>query len=276
MIVLLCTGSLAFAAIGRPQAIKPPLPYAFPAAAQAPNEGQQTFESRCAGCHGLDGRGGKGGISIATEPRVLRRTDAQLQQIIHDGVPSAGMPAFSTLDDSTAKSLIAYVRLLQGKIGALKLPGDARKGKAIFFGPGKCSGCHMVSGAGGFIASDLTLSARARSAEEIRQAITKPNNAGRLGGIVVVTTKDGQKYSGVLRNADNFSLQLQTLDGAFHLFLKSELQSFERQTAPLMPTDYGSRLSADELNDLVSFLIVSSGKTEADEKAKFREDEENE
>jgi hypothetical protein len=36
------------------------------------------------------------------------------------------------------------------------------------------------------------------------------------------------KYSGRVRNEDNFSLQLQTLDGAFHLFMKSELRSFER------------------------------------------------
>jgi hypothetical protein len=45
---------------------------------------------------------------------------------------------------------------------------------------------------------------------------------------MIISTQDGQKYSGRVRNEDNFSLQLQTLDGAFHLFMKSELRSFER------------------------------------------------
>jgi hypothetical protein len=45
---------------------------------------------------------------------------------------------------------------------------------------------------------------------------------------MIISTQDGQNYSGRVRSEDNFSLQLQTLDGAFHLFMKSELRSFER------------------------------------------------
>jgi len=188
------------------------------------------------------------------------------------------MPAFSTLDSDTAKSLIGYLRVLQGKVAAVKLPGDAANGRAIFFRKGQCSRCHMVGGEGGFIASELTTIARTRSAEDVRQAILKPSNAVRQGGVVVVTTRDGQKYSGVVRNQDNFSLQLQSLDGAFHLLLKPELETLERQAEPLMPSDYGARLSPGELNDLISFLIVSANASKADTGAKkeFQEDEENE
>jgi len=75
---------------------------------------------------------------------------------------------------------------------------------------------------------------------------------------VVVTTRDGQKFSGIMRNEDNFSLQLQTLDGAFHLFLKAELENVTHQPNSLMPSDYASTLSPDELNDLVSFLIAAA------------------
>ena len=75
---------------------------------------------------------------------------------------------------------------------------------------------------------------------------------------MVAVTRAGEKLTGVARNEDNFSVQLQTLDGAFHFLMKSELQSLESQPQPLMPSDYGSTLSRAELNDLISFLMQTA------------------
>jgi hypothetical protein len=50
-------------------------------------------------------------------------------------------------------------------------------------------------------------------------------------------------------------VQLQTLDGKFYSVTKSDLQGLEYNSQSLMPSDYGSTLSPDELNDLVSYLI---------------------
>jgi cytochrome c oxidase cbb3-type subunit 3 len=68
-----------------------------------------------------------------------------------------------------------------------------------------------------------------------------------------------------LRNEDNFSVQLQTLDGAFHLLTKAELQSLVRSSEPLMTSDYGSTLRPNEIDDLISFLVFAArgGKTAA-------------
>src|SRR5260370_1150833 len=112
------------------------------------------------------------------------------------------------------------------------------RGKSLFFGKARCSQCHTLAGTGGFIASDLSSYARTRAPEEIRQAIVNPNSVSRAAVATVVTTRDGYKYSGAARNEDNFSLQLQTPDGAFHLFLKSELASVVRDSISLMPPDY--------------------------------------
>jgi len=104
--------------------------------------------------------------------------------------------------------------------------------------------------------SDLTEYARAHPIGEIRDAITNPSeDLDPSKRIAVVITLDGEKFTGIARNEDNFSLQLQTSDGTFHLFLKSDLQKFEYQPESLMPSDYGSRLSSNELNDLISFLM---------------------
>jgi cytochrome c oxidase cbb3-type subunit 3 len=219
-------------------------------------EGRQTFENRCAGCHGMDGRGGERAPDVATSPKVQRRTDSALTQIISDGIPAGGMPSFSTLDAPTIRALVKYLRFLQGKAGSAALPGNPQNGKTIFFGRGRCSECHLAGGEGGFIAPDLSSYGRQRPLEEIRDAIIKPSqqpNAAR--GTVNIETRMGQTLTGVLRNEDNFSLQVQSLDGTFHLIMKSDIANMTRDSKSLMPADYGSTLSASELNDLISFLM---------------------
>ncbi|MGA8524639.1 MAG: hypothetical protein WB629_01065, partial [Candidatus Sulfotelmatobacter sp.] len=72
---------------------------------------------------------------------------------------------------------------------------------------------------------------------------------------VTATIRGGEKIVGRIRNEDNFSLQLQTLDGAFHFLTKADLEGLEYNSQPLMPSDFGSTLTPDELNDLVSYLI---------------------
>jgi cytochrome c oxidase cbb3-type subunit 3 len=166
------------------------------------------------------------------------------------------MPAFSTLDASTSRALVKYVRFLQGQTGTAALPGNPQNGKAIFFGRARCSECHLAAGAGGFIAPDLSSYGRSRPVEEIRDAIVKPGQQSNTSrGTVAIATRAGQTLTGVLRNEDNFSLQLQSLDGAFHLLMKSDVASVRRDLNSLMPADYASTLSAGDLNDLVSFLM---------------------
>src|SRR5258706_8585938 len=240
-------------------------------------DGRQVFENRCAGCHGIDGRGGERAPDIATSAKTQRRSDSELAQIINNGIPSGGMPSFSTLDGSTSRALVRYLRFLQGKTGSAALPGNPQNGKAIFFGRARCAECHLIAGAGGFIAPDLSSYGRARPVEEIRDAIAKPgqpSNASR--GTVTVPTRAGQTFTGVLRNEDNFSLQLQSLDGGFHLLMKSDVASMRLESNSLMPADYGSTLSAGELNDLVSFLmsVAQQDRSSVDPKKNEPTDEE--
>ena len=238
-------------------------------------QGRQIFESRCAACHGLDGRGGERAPDIATRASVQRRSDMALTQIIRNGIPAAGMPGFGALDEGAARSLVRYLRMLQGKTGERALAGDSEKGKAIFFGKGRCSECHMVEGSGGFLGSDLSGFGAARAPEEIREAITKPTQRGRLGANVVVTLRDGSKVSGVVRNEDNFSLQLQKVDGGFHLQTKIDVAEIARQSDTLMPSDYGSTLQPHELDHLVAFLASAADHNKA-AVSKTKKEEEDE
>ena len=193
---------------------------------------------------------------------MLRLSDAQLMRIVREGVPNSGMPAFHALAASEIAGVVAYLRTLQGTDSAVKLPGDPARGKEVFFRTDSCSHCHAVAGSGGFIASDLSAYAHTRSPEEIRAAIINPGPTEE-GQSVVVTTRDGQKYTGRIRNEDNFSLQLQTPGGDFQFLSKADIERTEPDSQAMMPSNYGAILSAKDLNDLVSFLMRSATASES-------------
>jgi cytochrome c oxidase cbb3-type subunit 3 len=218
--------------------------------------GQQTFRSVCASCHGLDGRGGERGPDIATRPEIAQLTDEETLKVLRAGVPEKGMPPFAALGATTLKGLLSYIRVLQGRGAQIPVSGDVDKGKELFSGKAGCSECHMVNGSGGFLGPELSSYGANHGAAEIHAAIVKPTKrTGRRFGAAELTTKDGKSYSGVVRNEDNFSLQLQSPDGAFHFFSKSDLAAINYGKEPLMPTDYGSKLSAAELDALVAYLL---------------------
>lgn len=226
-----------------------------PPATTSPSGGQQTFESTCAPCHGLDGRGGERAPDIATRPEVTGLSDQALLKILREGVPEKGMPPFAALGSAKLSALLSYVRSLQGKGTETPVVGNTARGKELFLGKAGCSDCHMVNGVGGFLGRDLSNYGENHSVTEIRAVIVKPEiTIGTRGHLAEVTAKSGKSYSGLVRNEDNFSLQLQSLDGTFHLFSKSDLVTISYRQESLMPADYGSKLSAGELEALAAYL----------------------
>jgi len=218
--------------------------------------GKPIYASNCAGCHGLDGRGGERAPNIAGGERVRRLSDQRIATIVTDGIPGTGMPAFHELKPAQVRALVSHLRTLQGKTDAGKLPGDPRNGRLIFFGKAECSACHTIAGEGGFLGPDLTAYGSTRSAKTILDALSRPARIVPAGyRLAVATTSDGTRVEGVVRNEDNFTVQMQSRDGSYHLFQKSDLQKLEYQKEPLMPTDYGKRLSHTDFEDLVSYLM---------------------
>ncbi len=68
-----------------------------------------TFKSKCAMCHGADGKGGKMGTRDFASPEVKAETDAQLTDIISKG--KGKMPSYTgKLSDADIKGLVTYIR----------------------------------------------------------------------------------------------------------------------------------------------------------------------
>ncbi len=231
----------------------------------AVDQGAQQFQANCAGCHGADGKGGDKGPAIATLPSIVALSDIELIKIVRDGT-TAGMPSFERLGDAEITAVVRYLRTLQGKTAVSdtdELAGNAVAGRVLYFGKAQCSSCHMVNtagvGEGGFIASDLTGYGANHTARAIEQAIVQPDTPlDPASRVVEVQTKTGEKLIGVVRSEDNFNLALQTEDGRYHFLARSSLAEVNYKQYSLMPRDYGTRLTSKELDDLVSFLIVTS------------------
>ena len=106
----------------------------------------------------------------------------------------------------------------------------------------------------------------------MRDAIVSPNRElDSRNRTVVATLSNGKTIEGIARNEDNFSLQLLTQDGAIYLLTKSALKSLSYRNESPMPADYGSCLSAAEIDDLVKYL--DSLAREAPEKERSQENE---
>ena len=136
--------------------------------------GRSTFNSSCAACHGLDGHGSDKGVNISGSAKLRQVTDAGLSELISNGVPGTGMPAFRTLSSSQLQAVVAYLRSLQGKSDTRTVSGDPKHGKEIFFGKGRCSSCHAISGEGGFLAPIFRASPTPR---QPRQSTTRSPDA---------------------------------------------------------------------------------------------------
>jgi cytochrome c oxidase cbb3-type subunit III len=223
-------------------------------ALHAQQPGAPIFAANCAGCHGADGRGGEHAPNIATAPEVQHLLDRELAGIIRYGISGAGMPAFSTFKSQEVADVVKYLRFLQGRGDIVKLPGDPIQGKALFFGKAQCSSCHMVNGKGGFIGADLSFYAADAKPDQIRAIILDPDkNLPADKKATTAVTIAGQKITGMLKVKDNFSLSIQTPDGAFHYLPNSELAHVDLYSHSLMPA--GSGLSGKEVDDLVSYLL---------------------
>jgi putative heme-binding domain-containing protein len=258
VLALLVSFAVAAALRTYPSQRNPEAASANPAekASSPPAKGQRSFESHCASCHGLDGRGGEHAHAIANPRAAGALEDPALSQIIRGGIPSKGMPSFSSLSEPEIHALITYLRLLTGKGAVRPGKGNSARGEQLFFGKAHCGDCHMAAGKGGFIGSDLTDFAGSHSAGDLHQAIVNPDRwVLPARNVVTVTTLLQDRATGLVRNEDNFSLQVQDADGVFHLFLKSQIAKVDREPHSLMPEDYATRLTPAELDDLISFLF---------------------
>jgi mono/diheme cytochrome c family protein len=126
----------------------------------------QLYGQNCAGCHGLDGKGGAG-IALANPVFLAIADDGVIRRTAANGTPGTAMPAFAQsaggmLTDKQIDALVQGIRAW-AKPEAFKdttlppysaqAPGDSHRGVDVY--RTYCSSCHGVDGRGGSKASSI-------------------------------------------------------------------------------------------------------------------------
>jgi cytochrome c oxidase cbb3-type subunit 3 len=239
--------------------------------------GEFQFRINCAFCHGLGARGGGRGPDLTRAHKRYAHSDAQMFQIINNGIPGTAMPANGTngqgvgMTEAEIWQLISYVRSVEVKTSAQPM-GSAAHGKQLFYGDANCSGCHMVEGKGGRLGPELTAVGGARTVESIVDSVRNPSRRLAWGlteatkefpqeyETVTVVTGDGQEIKGVALNEDDFSIQMMDMSENIHLFEKDKLRAFAKSRVSLMPPYDTTVLSDKDLQDIVAYLLNAGAK----------------
>jgi len=183
--------------------------------------------------------------------RLVARGLEQIREVIRHGIPSAGMPSFD-LPMTDLNEIATFVHSLNVSAANAKLPGDAAAGDQFFFGKGQCASCHMVAGKGKAIGPDLTNVGRELTVAEIEESLLNPNARITTGyNLVKVELPQGKTLRGFARDRGNFEIQVQDLDGRFHLLRSGQFLSVTEEKESLMPP---LQASPEERRDLTAFL----------------------
>ncbi len=100
----------------------------------------------------------------------------------------------------------------------------------------------------------------------IRSAILEPSKGlSRYGKeAVTVTLKSGKKVEGIARNRNNYSVQVVDKKGDLHLISVADVEQIAISKSSPMPGDYGTRLSKQELQDLLAYLARQAVRPEGE------------
>jgi len=218
--------------------------------------GKRFFLARCAVCHGPDGNSVQG-VDLGRGKFRRALSDDDIVQIIKIGIPNTPMPPID-IATRRARFIVAYLRSMASS-QAMSGSGNAVRGRALFESKGECLSCHRIKDRGSRIGPDLTDIGAMRRSLELERSLLEPNAEVLLENrFVRVVTRDGEAITGRLLNHDAFTVQLIDSKERLLSFEKSSLKEFAFLDESPMPS-YKGKLSAEELADLISYLVSLKG-----------------
>jgi cytochrome c oxidase cbb3-type subunit 3 len=227
--------------------------------------GEKLFAARCAACHGKRGEGGRG-ARLTTLTRAP--DDEALAEIIRKGIPGTEMPP-APLSDREIRDVAVFVRSLQREAG--RTSGATARGEQAYRKAG-CASCHTIGGEGGVLGPDLSRIGALRNPDYLRRALLDPeadipDSFAEYRWYIVIPdnflqvlaiTQDGREITGARVNEDTFSIQVRDASGRVYSFWKDELKELRKDWGKSPMRSYKDKLSAAEIEDLVSYLASLS------------------
>jgi putative membrane-bound dehydrogenase-like protein len=134
--------------------------------------------------------------------------------------------------------------------------GDLRRGQAVFnSSKTACLTCHAIGYVGGHVGPDLTNIGQARTERDLLESVIYPSASFvRSYEPMIVVTKSGDEYSGVIRRDAPEEVLLATGVNTEMRIARSEIGEMRPGTVSIMPAGLDEQLNRQELADLVTFL----------------------
>jgi putative heme-binding domain-containing protein len=143
-------------------------------------------------------------------------------------------------------------------IGELaKRRGDIGRGKTLFATTGTCATCHVVNGEGKEVGPDLSEIGKKLGREALYESILYPS-AGISHNYEnhLLETKSGTVTNGLLVSQTAEEIVLKGADGLVRTFKRKDVETFDKTNVSLMPADLQKVLSAQDLTDVVEYLLT--------------------
>lgn len=136
---------------------------------------------------------------------------------------------------------------------ALKRPGNRNLGEKIF--ERECTTCHQLGDRGHAVGPNLT-SVQRRTADEILIHILDPNREAAPDFLeYTVALKDGRVVNGLINAETATGVTLKRAEGVEETILRQDVESIAGTGKSLMPEGLETKITPDEMADLLSFLL---------------------
>jgi putative heme-binding domain-containing protein len=169
-----------------------------------------------------------------------------------DEVRAAAAPLLKRLEgdvDAQRARLAELEPLLAG--------GDAARGRDVFNGrTAACTSCHAVGPIGGRVGPDLTKIGGIRAPKDLLESIVFPSLSFVRGyEPAAIRTKDGSVLDGVVVRESADAVTLVQADRTERRVPRASIAELRQGRLSIMPQGLDRQLSAQELRDLVAYLV---------------------
>lgn len=141
--------------------------------------------------------------------------------------------------------------------------GDWERGKKLFMGDAtNCYKCHKMNGEGAKIGPNLSNLVH-RDYESVLRDIVEPSAAVNPDYLnYIVAMSDGKVNSGVIHSETPAAITLADGTGKLTEVLRSDIDEIKPSKLSVMPQDVVKQLSAEQIRDLMTFLLLERPSTE--------------
>lgn len=139
----------------------------------------------------------------------------------------------------------------------LEMHGDALQGQVVFANSGECSKCHKVNNEGKEIGPELTEIGSKLGRQALYESILYPSaGISHNYETYVVYLETGNVINGLLVSRDEESVTIKSEDGIARKLKRGEIEEMNKSSLSLMPADLQKTMSAEDLVNVVEYLMT--------------------